>query len=213
MNLVTPASSTGIVSSSGSAAAPALPAPGAGVGRRDDPAHRLGQPIGPHRLHDVVGGVDGERVDGVLVVGRDEDDLRPLDEPRDDPGQLHAVEPGHRDVGEDDVDVAAVERPQRVGAARGGEDLGDAVVLAQQPAELLERRRLVVDDERAQGCARGAAGGVLRAAVLRVAGGRASHGGEPTCVGWTPGAYLGTRNVTFVPAPGAVSTTRPKSSP
>ena len=125
---------------------------GAGVGRRDDPADRLGEPIGPDRLHDVVGGVDGERVDRVLVVGRDEDDLWPLHEPRDDPGQLHAVEPGHRDVGEDDVDVAAVEGAQGVGPARGGQDLGDAVVLAQQPAELLEGRRLVVDDERTQGC-------------------------------------------------------------
>ena len=64
VNRVTPPSSTGMVSSSGG-----LPAAAAWVRLRravDDPADRLGQPFGPHRLHDVVGGVQLEGVDRVL---------------------------------------------------------------------------------------------------------------------------------------------------
>ena len=69
----------------------------------------------------------------------------------------------------------------------------------EQVAEVGERRQLVVDDERRES---------------DVVGG---HGQEPTTRGygaaWMPGANLGTRNDTFVPAPTAVSTTRPNSSP
>ena len=50
----------------------------------------------------------------------------------------------------------------------------------QRDGALVEGRALVVDDEDLQ-----------------------------TCHTWTPGANLGTRTMTFVPAPGAVSTTRP----
>ena len=60
-------------------------------------------------------------------------------------------------------------------------------VLAEQPGQLLARRRLVVCDQYPQP-------------------GRGNHG-------WTPARYLGIRRLTLVPAPGAVSTTRPKSSP
>ena len=213
MNRVTPASSTGIVSSSGSAAAPAVPHR-AGVDRGDDPADRLGQPVGADRLHDVVGGVHGERVDGVLVVGGDEDDLGPLGEPGDDPGQLHAVEPGHRDVGEDDVDVAGVEG--RAARRRRSRRCRTSPMRWSWRSSQLSSSRAGASSSTTR-ARRAATRGAVR---WRPAGGGAPdrrRGRQPWGraygVGCTPGAYLGTRKVTLVPAPGAVSTTRPKSSP
>ena len=72
--------------------------------------------------------------------------------------------------------------------SRRSTHLADPRVAAEQEGELVERRPLVVDDEHPE----------RRAAV--------GH----AC---TPGANFGTRTVTLVPAPGAVSTTRPYSSP
>ena len=158
MNRVTPPSSTGIVSSSttgaaGSPGADGIPAP---FSLCATTTRRIAsdEPLGPHRLHDVVGGREGEGVDRVLVVGGDEDDLGSDAEARDDPGQGHAVQPRHRDVAEDDVDVAAVEHLERLGAARRGDDLGDAVVAPEEVAEVGQRRQLVVDDERGESARR-----------------------------------------------------------
>ncbi len=61
--------------------------------------------------------------------------------------------------------------------------LADPRVLLEQEGELVEGGALVVDDEDSE------TGGVGHA--------------------WTPGANFGTRTITLVPAPGAVSTTRP----
>ena len=59
----------------------------------------------------------------------------------------------------------------------------DTVLLAEQERELLARRRLVVGDEDAK-----------------------PTGRRHVC---TPARYFGTRMLTFVPAPGAVSTVSP----
>ena len=103
---VTPPSSTAIVSSApGSPAAPACPS------RLDHPADRLGESLGPHRLEQVVGGAQVERVDRVLVVGGDEHDLRRRPEAGQHPGDVEAVQPRHPDVEEERVDRLAPPAP------------------------------------------------------------------------------------------------------
>ena len=67
-NRVTPPSSTGIWTSSTGAGAP--------VAAVDHPAYRLGQPLLAHRLEHVVDRPQVEGVDGVRLVGGDEDDRR-----------------------------------------------------------------------------------------------------------------------------------------
>lgn len=162
------------------------------VGRRaavaagHDPAHRLGEPLGPHRLEHVVDRVQVERVDGVLFVGGHEHHRRRLLEPAEHLRELQAAQPGHLHVEEHRVDVGLPQRAQAVGRGAAGDDLADPVVGAEQEAELVERRLLVVDDQHPQ-----PSGVPCRHPAL------------------TPGANLGTRTTTLVPAPRAVSTTRP----
>jgi hypothetical protein len=148
----------------------------------DDTAHRLRQSVLADGLEDVVDRVELERLDRVVVVRGDEDDWWRGLEAGQHLGQLEAVEAGHPDVGEDRVDAALLQHAQGLGGVVGRGDVPDPSVVLEQPGELVERGTLVVDDEDAEGGA----------------------------VHWcTPGAYLGTRTITRVPAPGAVSTTSP----
>ena len=140
---------------------------------------RLGEPVVTDRLEDVVDGVELERLHRVLVVRGDEHDRRRGAEPGQHPGELETGQAGHPDVDEHRVDVLLLEHPQRLGRRVRGGDRADARVPSEQERELVEGGALVVDDEDVEG-----------------------H----VC---TPGAYFGTRTVTLVPAPGAVSTTRP----
>ena len=151
----------------------------------DDAAYRLGQPVLAHGLEHVVDRVELEGVDGVPLVGGHEDDRRRLLEAGQHLGQLEPGQARHRDVEEDPVDLQLLEDPQRVGGRVAGEHLADPGVALQQEGQLVQCGTLVVDDEHPQ-----------------ARGGWCGHGR-------TPGAYLGTRTVTLVPAPGAVSTTRP----
>ena len=127
-----------------------------------------------------------ERVDGVRLVRRDEDDRRWRPEPPEHLGELEPRETGHLDVEEDCVDLALVQGAERLGRRVAGDHLADPVVLVEEVLQLVERRPLVVDDQHAQ---------PLHA-----------HAGCHRC---TPAANFGTRTVTLVPAPGAVSTTSP----
>ena len=141
------------------------------------------------------------------VVGRHEDDCGRRGEASQHPGEVEAVEPGHPDVDEERVDRRRFEQAQRLRAVGRGEDGRDALVPAEEVGELGARGCLVVDGEDAQPAAilvAGAlvAGGLVRRVVALLLG----H----AC---TPGANFGTRIDTFVPSPGAVSTTRPYSSP
>ncbi len=149
--------------------------------RLHDPAYGLAEPIGSDRLEHVVDRAQLERRDGVLLVGGHEDHPRRLLEPRQHLGEVEAGETGHLDVEEHRVDLGLLQHAQRLGRGVAPLDRGDAGVLAEEEDQLVERRALVVDDQALQG------------------------GGH----GWTPGANLGTRTITLVPDPGAVSTTRP----
>jgi hypothetical protein len=73
----------------------------------------------------------------------------------------------------------------------GRHDLTHVVVAREHPDEVVERRGLVVDGQHPQ-----------QRRALRRRSGVAAH----TC---TPGRNFGSRTTTFVPAPGAVSTTSP----
>ena len=99
-------------------------------------------------LDEVVGRLDLERLDGVLGVRGHEDDRRRTLEVRERLGELHAREPWHVDVEEDDVVGDRADELQRLGGvARLAHDL-DAAGLTEQEAQLASRRCLVVDDER-----------------------------------------------------------------
>ena len=165
--------------------------PGCGGGRRagsGDAADGVGEPVLAHGLEHVVDGPHLERVDGGVAVRGDEDDRRRGGEPAEDAREVQPGQRRHADVGDDAVDVAAVELAQRRQGVRRRADLADARVGAQQVRQLVERGRLVVDGEQDE----------------------AGAGHEPAR---TPAANFGIRNVTFVPAPGAVSTSSPCSSP
>ena len=83
---------------------------------------------------------------------------------------------------------AAVEFPQRRGGVAGAVHLADIGVPVEQIGQLVERGRLVVDREHRQR--------------------PAAHPNAPP-LARTPDRNLGTRITTLVPAPIAVSTTRP----
>ena len=81
-----------------------------------DPVERLLEPVGIHRLQQVVHRVHRERIDRVLVEGGHEHELRQdvrLDQPARD---LEAGQAGHLDVEEQQVRLQLARRPQRADA-------------------------------------------------------------------------------------------------
>ena len=144
---------------------------------------------GADRFEQVVQGADIERGDGLVVVRRHEHHRGPVREVGEHTRELDPGQAGHVDVEEDRVDRALVEFPQRRGGVAGSVHLADVGVRLEQVGQLVEGGRLVVDGEHRQ------AGHLLTRTHLR----------------WpeTPDRNLGTRITTFVPAPIAVSTTRP----
>jgi hypothetical protein len=103
-----------------------------------------------HRLHQVVDGVDLERLDGVLVEGGHEDDVRRGLVLHHAARHLEAVEPRHLDVEEHDVRLQPFDGRQRFDAVAGLADDFDAADLAEQVAELVARQLFVVDEHGAQ---------------------------------------------------------------
>ena len=131
------------------------------------PVERRGEPLGAHRLEEVVDGADLVGVDRPVVVRGDEHHRRRHGHRVEHPGELQPVQPGHADVEEDDLDVAALGHPH----ARHRVD-------ARRPADRPARRgRLahpltaVQDAQRVRGVRRlehGAHPGVLASAGRRV---------------------------------------------
>ena len=153
----------------------------AAVAALDHPAHGLGQPLLADGLEQVVDRVQVEGVDGVGLERGDEDDRRRV------PGTAceHRASsspdrPGIR-MSMKTPSTSRRAAAERLGRRSARDDLADAVVLAEQ---------------------------VLQLASAGRSSSTASTGSGPlhAC---TPGWYFGTRTVILVPAPGAVSTTRP----
>ncbi len=114
------------------------------------PADRFGQAIGTHRFEYIVDGTKIESVHGMLFIGGDEDDVGPMAEASQDPGEVEAIQTGHRDVAEEDVNRLPLQCFQGFGAAACGLHLADPRILFEQPGKLAERWGLVVNDQRSQ---------------------------------------------------------------
>jgi CheY-like chemotaxis protein len=120
----------------------------------------LGEAFLAQRLEQVVDGLEVEGADREVLVGGDEDDQRRGGEPTEQAGQFEAVQAGHVDVEEDDVETpravrALLDGPaqpaQRLGGRRRGHHAADPRVLPQEVEQLRERGFLVVHRQDAQG--------------------------------------------------------------
>src|SRR5271165_2971817 len=141
-----------------------------------------------YRFEQVVACSDVEGANGVFLKGSDENDSRGRGEPAQDVAQLDAVECGHPDIEENDVVRTLLKVAERVAGILCRVHRSDRECGAEQVAQLVPGRRLVIDDER---------------------GGGACPGHCPL----TAGQNLGRRIVTFVPAPTPVSMVSPWSLP
>ena len=130
------------------------------------PAGRLRGPAAPrplerqiealrvHWLQEIVDGVDRERVNRVLVEGRDEDELRQRLRLHESPGDFEPVQPRHLHVEEEQVRLQFAAEAQRLHAVGRLRDDLDAAGLAEEEAQLLPRQLFIIHHERAQGVCR-----------------------------------------------------------
>ena len=103
------------------------------------------------RLQQIVDRVDLERLDRVLIEGRDEDDVRRRAAAVEHPARhLEAGQPRHLHVEKHDIGLQPLDRRQRLDAVAGLADDLDAADLPEQVAQLVARQLLVVDEHGAQ---------------------------------------------------------------
>ncbi len=102
------------------------------------------------RLQQVVDRVDLERLDRVLIVGRDENDMGRRAGVEHPARHLESGQPGHLDVQKHQIRLQPVDRFQRFDPVARLADDFDAADLAEQIAQLIPRQLLVVDDDRLQ---------------------------------------------------------------
>ena len=164
---------------------------GIGGRGRQHPSHRLVQAVLPDRLEQVVKRADVEGRYRFVVMGRHEHDGGTVREVREHTGEFNAGQPGHVDVEEDRVDVSAVEFAQCRRGVTGSKYRADIAVPLEKIGQFVQCGRLVVDRQHRQ----------------RLAHDAPNPNTPPPAR--TPERNLGTRIATFVPAPIAVSTTRP----
>ncbi len=148
------------------------------------PAEGVGQPLLAQWLEQVVDRTQGEGVDGGVLVGRDEHDSGRFGEPGEHLREVEPGQPRHPDVEEHHVVRRGFQLAQRPDGVARRAHLTDPRVGAQEVGELVQGGWFVVDGEHAQ-----------------------AHEAR------TPAVHFGIRRVTLVPAPSAVSTSRPCSSP
>ena len=120
------------------------------VAALDHPPYGLREPLGAHGLEHVVDRAQVEGLDGVRLVGGDEDDRRRRPEPAEHVGELEPGEARHLHVEEDAVDVALAQHAQPLGGRVAGDDRGHPRVAGEQVLQLVEGRPLVVDDQHAE---------------------------------------------------------------
>jgi hypothetical protein len=125
---------------------------------------RLGEPLGAHRLQQIVDGVDLERAHRELVVRGAEDHRRGAADQVDD---LEAVELRHLHVEEHEIGRQLGDRLHRLEAVGALGDDFDAGHVRQVLAQHLARERLVVDDDRPQPRLLAHAGSSMRMAGSR----------------------------------------------
>ena len=108
-----------------------------------------GQPLGLDGLDEVVEGLDGEGVDRVALVRRDEDDSWALATVEHEPRHFDSRHPRQFDVEEDDVVAHTLRERECLTRGSGLADDLDLGMRGEQVAQLASRRRLVVHDQRA----------------------------------------------------------------
>ncbi len=115
-----------------------------------DPVKRTAQSEFGDRLQEVVGRLQLERLQRVLIEGRHEHDGQIRSALADQRQRLEPRQPGHPNIEEDDVVLAPTYRRDRLARSLGkvrGSDPGDPT---EQMLQLGPRRRLVVHDENAK---------------------------------------------------------------
>ncbi len=116
------------------------------------PQRRLGarqavaEALRVERLEKVVEGVHGERLEGVLLVGSDEDDRRQVVGAKRFE-HAEAVELGDLDVEEDEVGTERGDPLHGLEPVAALRDHLDLVVLGEQGTDPSPRQRLVVNDD------------------------------------------------------------------
>ena len=110
------------------------------------PLHGQAEPNRVDRLEQVVDRVDLERLDGMLIIRGDEDDVRRRARVEHPARDLEAGQPRHLHVEEHEVGLQAVDGRQRFHAvARLSDDL-DPAQLSEQKSQLIPGQLLVVDE-------------------------------------------------------------------
>jgi len=109
-----------------------------------------------HRFEQVIHRSELESLHRVLIVGGDEDHRRRCRQAGEVAGKLDAVHHRHADVGEHHVGTSVLQQTQRLDAVCG--HAHDRARLrgrnvAEEVAQAAARRRLVIDDQHAQGLA------------------------------------------------------------
>ena len=117
------------------------------LGELADPADGFGQAFGAHGLEQVVNGGQLEGLQGLVLVGGDEDDGRGTGEAGNHPGDVQPGERGHVDVQEERVDLELLHGLQRLGPGVGAVDGAHPRIERQQEGQLLNGRQFVVGDD------------------------------------------------------------------
>ena len=173
------------------------------------PPQSLVQPLGPHWFEQVVPDPQFEGFHSGLCIRSHENDLRRalrhglrLTIPREVPRQIQAAVTWHMDIQQDDVDPLGIQHMPGLSHVGGRVHRADQRLLVEQPLHLLDRRRLIIDDERPQL-------GILSAHLLS-AHLLSAHNASWRVV-WA--GNFGTRMETRIPASVAVSMVRPFAPP
>ncbi len=111
------------------------------------PLNRMGQPSRLDWLEQIVHGVDLERLDGVLVEGRDEDHAGLDLAEQELAGDLEASAPRHVYVEENQVGLLLPDDLHGVDAVAGLADDVDVVELLKEEAEFVASWPLVIDHD------------------------------------------------------------------
>ncbi len=98
----------------------------------------------------VIDRVDVKRLDRVLVVGGDEDEMRLDSGSKEPPRHLEPGQTGHLHIEHDEIWRLFVDDPQRFDPVGRLPDDFDIVELAQQKAQFLPRQLFVVHDDRSK---------------------------------------------------------------
>jgi hypothetical protein len=113
------------------------------------PLHRRSEAVGGDRFQQIVDGAALERIDGVLVIGGDKDDLGRRTDLSGGRSHLQSGQAGHPDIEKGHLGSMRVDRLQRAGTVLAlGNDLELGPCLAQGIEQRFAQQRLVFSHDR-----------------------------------------------------------------